>query len=74
MCFFNVHPYLGKISILANICQRGLFNHQLNKDVNHMAAMRVSHSPWASLELLEVNSIPKMSDFLGGNFSEEIPR
>ena len=39
------HPYLGKISILANICQRGWFNHQLNKDVNHMAAMRVSHSP-----------------------------
>ena len=27
--FFNVHPYFGKIPILANIFQMGWFNHQL---------------------------------------------
>ena len=31
---FYVHPHLGKIPILANIFQRGWFNHQLDKYSN----------------------------------------
>ena len=49
-CFFlYVHPYLGKISILANICQRGWFNHQQKPHSRELSLLNPTgnwKSPW----------------------------
>ena len=46
--FFNIHPYLGKIPILANMFQMGWFNHQPE---GHWNGFLFFHSKLSSLSL-----------------------